>query len=173
MTERYIRSQTFNHTGSHEERFGPLAAIARSCELYHTGEPLVAFTDIPKPDSTLLLSVFPSLSKGVTSVAEKRNLNPISVPGSIETIVLEESARIQLTIGSIIEPLHSDRAASLVVFVDAEWNVSRTLGVSCIQIYAEHQPNKIFILRVSSAIPRSYASLIQNRYIIFNSFPLL
>jgi hypothetical protein len=150
MTERYIRAQTLTHTGSHEEQVAPLSGIAKSSKLYHTGEPLVMFSDIPQQDSSLLLPIFPSLSKDIVTEAERCNLEEITLPESVNVVVLDEFSKIQLTMGSLIEPLHSDPNAIVVAFVDAEWNISRHIGVSCFQVQVEHQPDTIFVFRVSS-----------------------
>ena len=47
MDSRYIRAQALTLTKAHDERLGPLSAIARSVDLYGHPKPHVAFSDDP------------------------------------------------------------------------------------------------------------------------------
>lgn len=48
MTSRYIRAQVLTLTKSHEERYGPLRALARSVKKYGFKDPVVVFSDDPE-----------------------------------------------------------------------------------------------------------------------------
>jgi hypothetical protein len=47
MSSRYIRAQALTLTKAHEERIGPLSAIAKSAKCYGHADPVVAFSDDP------------------------------------------------------------------------------------------------------------------------------
>jgi hypothetical protein len=47
MSSRYIRGQALTLTKAHEERIGPLSAIAKSVERYGHDNPVIAFSDDP------------------------------------------------------------------------------------------------------------------------------
>lgn len=47
MTAWYIRAQALTLTKSHEERIGPLAAMAKSLRIYGYDDPKVVFSDDP------------------------------------------------------------------------------------------------------------------------------
>lgn len=149
MTSKYIRSQTLTYTKAHEERIGPLSGVGRSSERYNTGKALVAFTDVPDQDYSLLTPLFPSLREKVAPAGVALGLKPLELPPDTKVIVLDTYERIALAISAILEPTLEDKARVVVVHLDAEWNITRTVGVSCIQILAEHIPNTIYILRVS------------------------
>jgi hypothetical protein len=148
MTSRYIRAQNFTHTKSHEERVGPLTGIANSTQIFGTGVPLVAFSDMPLQDSSLLLPIFPSLSRDVMSPGELLGLKSLVMPDSVMPVVVDNATEMQLVLGGIVMDIEN-RNTTEVVFMDAEWNISRNIGVSCIQLYFESVPEKIFIFRVS------------------------
>ena len=57
MDSHYIRAQALTLTKSHEERAGPLMAIANSIKLYGHADPVVAFSDDPIKVSLLFLSM--------------------------------------------------------------------------------------------------------------------
>ena len=54
MDSRYIRAQALTLTKAHDERLGPLSAIARSVNLYGHPAPRVAFSDDPIKVSYIL-----------------------------------------------------------------------------------------------------------------------
>lgn len=51
---------------------------------------------------------------------------------------------------SILAPLDLDPNAHLCLSLDAEWNVSRRVGVSIIQIAPHSDPDTIFVIPVST-----------------------
>lgn len=69
MTSRYIRKQTLTLTKSHEERYGPLADIARSAQLYGHDKPLIAFSDDPVKVCASDWLYFPQLMLGLGQAA--------------------------------------------------------------------------------------------------------
>jgi hypothetical protein len=62
MDSHYIRAQALTLTKSHEERAGPLMAIAKSIKLYGHEDPSVAFSDDPIKVSSSQYDNFKSLS---------------------------------------------------------------------------------------------------------------
>jgi hypothetical protein len=62
----------------------------------------------------------------------------------LETIDLAEKA-----MSSLLAPLDLDPNAYLCISLDAEWNISRHIGVSVIQIVPHNDPDMIFVIPVS------------------------
>jgi hypothetical protein len=52
-------------------------------------------------------------------------------------------------LSSLFSPLDLDKNMHLCVSLDAEWNVSRRVGVSIIQIAPHSRPDEIYIISVS------------------------
>jgi hypothetical protein len=89
------------------------------------------------------------LSKDVVTVPTSSGLSLATLPTDIDIVILDDLDRMQLALSPVLAPLDLEPNRSIVLFFDAEWNVDRTVGVSCLQIYAEHIPNTIYLLRVS------------------------
>ncbi len=96
----------------------------------------------------MLYTAFPSLSKELTPVAIAHGLKPLELPPNLTHIVLTSSDSIDLTLAPLLEPLDRDEAASLCVSLDAEWNISRTCGVSILQLAPHVNPSTIYIIPV-------------------------
>ncbi|KAJ3508637.1 hypothetical protein NMY22_g16549 [Coprinellus aureogranulatus] len=146
MDSRYIRVQALTHTQAHDERLGPLVATSNSLKKYGYPEPPVAYTDNPIKDKNMLGRAFPTLTKNLTPIAAAYGLKPMVQPSHILT--LESPAVIEGTLSSLVAPLDETSTTSLVVGFDAEWNVSRTSGVSTIQISPDSQPDTVYIIPV-------------------------
>ncbi|KAJ7511076.1 hypothetical protein B0H11DRAFT_2386613 [Mycena galericulata] len=75
-------------------------------------------------------------------------LMSLNVPSSVTTHFLGTPALVESWLSSIIAVLDADAEAHLCVSLDAEWNISRRIGVSVLQIALHSEPNAIFIVPV-------------------------
>jgi hypothetical protein len=99
-------------------------------------------------DKALLHAAFPSLAEKLTPMASAYGLKELKLPDSLRTIVLDSPTLVEGVLSSLLSSLDLDKNAVLAVSLDAEWNVSRHIGVSIIQIAPHSQPNEIYIIPV-------------------------
>ncbi|KAJ7479110.1 hypothetical protein FB451DRAFT_1172230 [Mycena latifolia] len=158
MTSRYIRAEALTLTKSHEERIGPLMGIAASAKRYGLGEPLVAYSDDPIKDKAMLCTAFPSLAKDLTPMAAAHGLNSLTLPTELKVVLLDSMNLIQDAFLSLVGPLDSDNQAHICASLDAEWNISRRVGVSVLQIAPHSHPSLIYIIPVHklTKLPASF-----------------
>ncbi|KAJ7148561.1 hypothetical protein C8R43DRAFT_521445 [Mycena crocata] len=147
MNSRGIRGQALTLTKSHEERIGPLRAIAKSVKLYGFEDPLVVFTDDPLKDKRLIYDAFPSLARNLAPPVSAHGLAPLEIPTTVQVQVLSSEKLINQILSTFFAPLDGDPTTHLCVSIDAEWNASRTMGVSILQI-APHSCDSIYIIPV-------------------------
>ncbi|KAF8968825.1 hypothetical protein BDZ97DRAFT_331398 [Flammula alnicola] len=83
MDSRYIRAQALTLTKAHEERNGPLQAVALSCHRYGFDFPRIAFSDDPIKDTKMILGAFPSLGQSLTPIAAAYGLKALELPASL------------------------------------------------------------------------------------------
>ena len=83
-------------------------------------------------------------------MASAYGLKELKLPDSLRTIVLDSPTLVEGMLSSLFFPLDSNKNAVLAVSFDAEWNLSRRVGVSIIQIAPHSLPNKIYIIPVCS-----------------------
>ncbi|KAG6818630.1 hypothetical protein H0H93_003334 [Arthromyces matolae] len=133
---------------SHEERVGPLSGIADSVKRYGFSDPPIVFSDDPVKDKQMIYTAFPSLAKGLTPVAAAYGLRPIELPMNVRVTVLDSIDLVEANFASLMSPLDLDPGARLFASLDAEWNISRRVGVSIIQIAPHINPGSIFIVPV-------------------------
>lgn len=164
MDSRYIRAQALTLTKAHDERLGPLSAIAHSVDLYGHPKPRVAFSDDPvkvrfisilmtrfnkyAQDKPLLKTAFPSLFDNLIPIAAAHGLDSLDLPSSTRLMVLDTPSLVEGVLSSLLSPLDLDENMHLCVSLDAEWNVSRRVGVSIIQIAPHSRPDEIYIIPV-------------------------
>jgi hypothetical protein len=165
MDSRYIRAQALTLTKAHEERVGPLMAVAKSIKLYGHDSPSIAFSDDPIKvciiiikmlclsslfiqDKQLLLGAFPNLSKGLTPMAIAHGLETLELPSTLKVEVLGTANLVEAAFSSLMAPLDNDPNHCICVSMDAEWNISRTVGVSIIQIAPHSDPDIVYIIPV-------------------------
>ncbi|KAJ6558917.1 hypothetical protein B0H10DRAFT_1967203 [Mycena sp. CBHHK59/15] len=146
MTSRYIRAQALTLTKSHEERIGPLMGITTSAKRYGLGEPVVAYSDDPIKDKGMLCTAFPSLGKDLTPMAAAHGLKSLSLPAELTVTLLDSAQLVQDAFTALIGPLDSDKSAHICASFDAEWNMSRQVGISILQIALHSRPNTIYII---------------------------
>lgn len=178
MDGRYIRGQALTFTKSHDERLGPLMGIRRSGQRYGQPEPQVAFSDDPVKvsltcvhlqctmtqhlaifgqDKSLLCAAFPSLAENLAPMAAAYGLEEMKMPTEMRKWNLNTHALIEGKLSPLLDLVDSDANASLVVGFDAEWNVSRAVGVSWIQL-APESVHEIYLIPVSHSTLCPYTS---------------
>ena len=83
-------------------------------------------------------------------MASAYGLKELKLPDSLRIMVLDSPTLVEGILSSLLSPLDFDENSVLAVSLDAEWNLSRRIGVSVIQIAPHSQPNKIYIIPVCS-----------------------
>lgn len=149
MDSRYIRGQTLTLTKAHEERNGPLKGISESIKRYGYSPPRIAFSDDPVKDKSLLHEHFPTLAEELTPMSAAHGYLSLVLPDSVSIMFLGSAALVNSALLTILAPLEDNSAANICISVDAEWNISRTEGVSIIQIMSHSNPDLVFIIPVS------------------------
>lgn len=96
-----------------------------------------------------MYTAFPSLSRNLTPMAIAHGLKPLSIPNSVTVSVLGNSALVEATLSSMLAPLDLDPDSSICVSMDAEWNISRRVGVSIIQLAPHSEPSSIYVIPVN------------------------
>ena len=81
-------------------------------------------------------------------MASVHGLEELKLPASIQILTLDSPSIIEATLSSLLGGIELDSSASLVVGFDAEWNISRTWGVSIIQLSPQSRPDDIYIIPV-------------------------
>ncbi|KAJ7047966.1 hypothetical protein C8F04DRAFT_1247577 [Mycena alexandri] len=132
----------------HEERSGPLAAVAKSLKLYGYDDPKVVFSDDPVKDKALIYGAFPSLAKKLTPIATAHGLKALEPPANFSPNFLATGQQTEQVCSALMAPLELDPTAHFCVSLDAEWNVSRKVGVSILQIAPHTLPLSAFIIPV-------------------------
>ncbi|KAJ7624250.1 hypothetical protein DFH06DRAFT_1445903 [Mycena polygramma] len=148
MAGPYIRTQVLTATKSHEERIGPLKAIAESFKTYGHEDPKVIFSDDPVKDRALFYGAFSSLSQKLTPIATAHGLEALELANNVQIKVLDTPQQVEGVCHPLIDSLDKDPKTPSCVSIDAEWNISRKLGVSVIQLAPHSMPQSIFIIPV-------------------------
>jgi len=87
----------------------------------------------------------------LTPVAAAYGLTALDLPPAMKVMWLGTFDLIERTISSILEPINLDKDAHICVSLDAEWNLTRRVGVSIIQIAPHSHPDEIYIIPVCIA----------------------
>ncbi|KAF8133168.1 hypothetical protein K438DRAFT_1998221 [Mycena galopus ATCC 62051] len=148
MSGFYIRAQALTLTKGHDERLGPLMGIAASAKLYGYSDPAVVYSDDPVKDKSMLLTAFPTLGEKLTPMAAAHGLKSLCLPPSVEVTFLGAVNLVESALSSLLAPLDLDPAENLCMSLDAEWNISRQVGVSTLQIAPHSEPDIIYIIPV-------------------------
>ncbi|KAJ7825530.1 hypothetical protein B0H13DRAFT_1918616 [Mycena leptocephala] len=143
-----IRAQALTLTKGHDERLGPLKGIATSAKLYGYNGPAVIYSDDPVKDKSMVLAAFPALGENLTPMAAAHGLKSLSLPPSLNVNLLGTVNLVESALSSLISPLDIDPAAHLCVSLDAEWNITRHVGVSTLQIAPHSEPDVIYVIPV-------------------------
>jgi hypothetical protein len=67
-------------------------------------------------------------------MAAAPGLKSLSLPTELEVVQLDNPKLVQDAFTSLIGPLDNDNSAHICTSLDAEWNVSRHIGVLILQI---------------------------------------
>ena len=78
-------------------------------------------------------------------------LKALELPHSLRAKVLGTSSLVETTLSSLMAPLDVDPNHTLCFSLDAEWNISRLMGVSIIQLAPHSDPDSVFIIPVCKA----------------------
>lgn len=84
-------------------------------------------------------------------MAIAHGLKQLELPASLKIVLLGTAALAEAALSALLAPLDdfgADNEESLCVSLDAEWNMSRTVGVSVIQIAPHSLPDTIYIVPV-------------------------
>ncbi|PPR04752.1 hypothetical protein CVT24_006893 [Panaeolus cyanescens] len=127
-------------TKAHDERDGPLKGIAESIKKFGYEDPF--------KDKSLIYKAFPSLSQNLKPAAAAYGLQPLTIPLSIPIHILDNATLVNNIFSSLLSPLDSDTHpdSHLCVSMDAEWNLSRWISVSWIQIIFHSEPGIIYLV---------------------------
>ena len=82
-------------------------------------------------------------------MAAAHGLKALEHPQSLKVQLLGTANLVDAALSPLMAPLDDDPNHCLCISMDAEWNVSRTMGVSVIQIAPHSEPNSVFIIPVS------------------------
>jgi hypothetical protein len=97
----------------------------------------------------MLYTAFPSLLKNLTPIAAAHGLRSLTLPTSIQVTYLDSLSLAQDAFKPLIAHLDSNTDQHCCISLDAEWNVSRRIGVSVLQIAPHVFPDTIFVIPVS------------------------
>jgi hypothetical protein len=84
--------------------------------------------------------------------AAAHGLKPLELPPTLQTIVLDTIELAEQALAPLIAPLDLDPDSCLSISFDAEWNMSRRVGVSILQIAPHSTPDFVFILPVQNIL---------------------
>ena len=76
---------------------------------------------------------------------------PLDLPGNMKVLWLSTLDLVESIFSSLMAPLHLDSTKYLTASIDAEWNISRTSGVSICQIAPHSDINMIYVIPVSAS----------------------
>jgi hypothetical protein len=81
-------------------------------------------------------------------MAAAYGLKPLELPADFKIVPLLTYDLIENVFSSLMDPLNLDSSRSLAASVDAEWNISRTRGVSILQVLPHSDSNVIYVIPV-------------------------
>ena len=81
-------------------------------------------------------------------MALAHGLDELKLPANVQIIILESPTLVEGALSSLLQPIDLNAEASLVVSLDAEWNISCRTGVSILQIAPHSSPTEIYIIPV-------------------------
>jgi hypothetical protein len=88
-------------------------------------------------------------------MAVAHGLKTFELPKNLKVEILGTSSIVEAILSSLMAPLDNDPNQYLCISLDAEWNTSRTVGVSIIQIASHSEPDSVFIIPVSDVSSQS------------------
>jgi hypothetical protein len=82
-------------------------------------------------------------------MAVAHGLKTFELPINLKIEILETHSIVEAVLSSLMAPLDNDPNHHLCISLDAEWNTTRTIGVSIIQIAPHSEPDSVFVIPVS------------------------
>jgi len=156
-----IRGMTFTPSKAHDGWAPVLQAILPSLRDYGHSEPKVVFTDNIRADKDRLLSIFPSLSAGVTPIEPVGALESLALPSDWEIVHLTNTHQVNLRFNLIMNQ-HSDENPIIVAF-GMQWPVNTGTGVSGRVALLEFAYQKVvYLIQVCSHIHVCEGNLISS-----------
>ncbi|KIM50189.1 hypothetical protein SCLCIDRAFT_1184980 [Scleroderma citrinum Foug A] len=119
---------TFTPSKAHDGWAPVLKAILPSLHDYGHPEPQVVFTDNVRADKDKLLSIFPSLSAGVTPIAPAARLESLTFPSDWEVIHLTNTHQVNLHFNIIMS--HHSAVSPVTVGFGMQWPINISTGKS-------------------------------------------
>jgi len=93
-------------------------------------------------------------------MALAHGLKPFELSTALKIEILATPSRVEAILSPLMTPLDDDPNHCLCISLDAEWNVSRTVGVSILQITPHSEPDTVYIIPVGFIIS-SYGIILQ------------
>jgi len=126
-----------------------LESLLPSLRSFGHGPPKLVFTDNIRADKDRLLSVFPSLSTGVTPVLPAANdMEPLTLPPNWSSVLLTSTHQVNLRFNTIMDR-HTD-ANPVVVGLSLQWPTDIMKGVSGhVSLIQVAYGNVVYLIQVS------------------------
>ncbi|KAF7368659.1 hypothetical protein MVEN_00190100 [Mycena venus] len=96
--------------------------MRESFEIYGYNHPAIFYTD-NMADKEFLEHCFSSLRDAVIAIKKYPHLEPLEIPPSFQTHVLDMVSTIDAAMVSILHNLPKNNSKDRFIFVDLEWNV--------------------------------------------------
>ena len=93
-------------------------------------------------------------------MAMAHGLKPFELSTALKVQILVTPSHVEAVLSPLLTPLDDDPNHCLCISLDAEWNVSRTVGVSILQIAPHSEPDSVYIIPVGFIISL-YAIILQ------------
>lgn len=87
------------------------------------------------------------MAKDLVPVPSVDGMDTLQCPSDMDIVHLRSAHLAEMALGSLIPP-DGEEANPLTVSIDAEWNISRTVGISILQILLHSAPNTVYIVHV-------------------------
>lgn len=83
----------------------------------------------------------------LVTIAAAYGLKPLELPTDLQVHILGASILVESVLASLMAPVDHQNA-HICISIDAEWNLSRRVGVSIIQLAPHSDPKNIYIIPV-------------------------
>lgn len=145
MTGWMLRKMTLCFTKSNSEAQASMIDVAKTMARWRTGLPSCAFSDNPD-GASYGIAPFPHLQEPNIRRSNGQVLRRLELPEDFQ-IRLASTAQ---QVNSLLKPL-AERASNgdmSTLNIDAEWNKSRRVGVSTLQLIDHNEPSVGYLIRV-------------------------
>ena len=148
MTGFFIRSQVLTYTKSHAERAPVLADIAAGLQKYNTGIPPYWSDDDPEAIKSMMAPFAEALRRNMKAPLKASNLKSLTLAENFQFIVCNTERQAEIAFGEIMAEINLRPSQQHIFHVDAEWNISRRTGVSCLVVMKHNDPCRAWFIRV-------------------------